>query len=259
MKRLAFHYHLKIYMDAPVHDHHFTLRCAPETDDRQQILSREYSISPKDYLAENSDSWGNRLIYGCCRAAHTSFEANVFGHGVTGLCESVPSENSMKDRIFAQRTSLTKAGERVKQLAETIRSDGGILGLTDDAMLKVHEALVYVPGVTTVKTTAEEALAARKGVCQDYAQVMVAVLREKGIPARYVAGMLLGEGKSHAWVEVLANGAWYGFDPTACERVLDRHIKLSHGRDFEDCRINRGIFKGSASQKTEISVIVTEE
>lgn len=259
MKRLAFHYHLKIYMDAPAWDHHFTLRCVPDTDDRQQILTGEYLISPKDFLAENTDSWGNRLIYGCCHAEHTSFEANVFGHCMAGLKEAVPGENLTRDRIFAQKTPLTKAGERVKQLAETVKETGGVLGITDDAMLKVHEALAYVPGVTTVKTTAEEALAAKRGVCQDYAQVMVAVLREKGIPARYVAGMLLGEGESHAWVEVLADGAWYGFDPTACERVLDRHIKLSHGRDYEDCRINRGIFKGNASQKTEISVIVTEE
>ena len=79
-----------------------------------------------------------------------------------------------------------------------------------------------------------------------------------GIIARYVAGMMLGEGASHAWVEVLHDGIWTGYDPTNDLIVSDGHIKLSHGRDAWDCAINRGIFLGSANQTTEISVIVAE-
>ena len=126
-------------------------------------------------------------------------------------------------------------------------------------MQAVHDALSYEPGTTTVRTTAAQAFALGHGVCQDYSHVMLAVLRAAGIPARYAAGMLLGEGESHAWVEVLYQGNWYAFDPTNCVAVTDQHIKLSHGRDSDDCAINRGVFMGFGQQQTEISVIVTEK
>lgn len=87
---------------------------------------------------------------------------------------------------------------------------------------------------------------------------MLSLCRMLGIPCRYVAGMLIGEGASHAWVEIADNGVWYGLDPTNGTRVSEEHIKISHGRDYADCLINQGVFTGNAVQRQSVSVSVQE-
>ncbi|MGN0398228.1 MAG: transglutaminase family protein [Candidatus Fimimorpha sp.] len=96
-------------------------------------------------------------------------------------------------------------------------------------MEKVYQTLSYVKGATTVETSAEQALQLGQGVCQDYAHIMISLCRMAGIPSRYVVGMLIGEGLSHAWVEIESNGYWYGLDLTNFLVVNDQHIKISMG------------------------------
>lgn len=259
MKLLSFHYHLKFTMDEPVSSHRFTLRCVPQSDARQTILQLQKYVFPADFLSESRDCWGNALLYGSCREAHTCFEASICGQTAVGLANATPSRNPVRDSLFRYATPLTAADASLSEFARSIRlPDADTFTQAQHVMEAVHSHLSYVSGSTTVQTTAAQAFDAGRGVCQDYSHVMLAVLRAMGIPCRYVAGMLLGEGESHAWVEVLCDGQWYAFDPTACQQAADEHIKLSHGRDSVDCAINRGVFRGSASQKADISVIVTK-
>lgn len=258
MKTLSYHYHLKIDLDAPVTGHRFTLRCTPVSDARQRILRAEHYVFPADFLGESRDNWGNALLYGCCRGAHSSFEANVCGQAQVGTAQCVPSDNETRDMLFRYPTALTAADPAITDFAAGLCLSGTNLSQAERVMHAVHETMRYQPGFTTVHTTAAQAFAAGCGVCQDYAHLMLAILRGRNIPCRYAVGMLMGEGKSHAWVEVLHEGGWYAFDPTNCRLVDDAHIKLSHGRDFQDCAINRGLFRGCAGQTTEISVIVSE-
>ena len=111
---------------------------------------------------------------------------------------------------------------------------------------------------TDMKTTAEQALNGGMGVCQDYAHIMLSLCRIERIPCRYVTGMMMGEGSSHAWVEIWDERKWIGFDPTNRKRVNDEYIKISNGRDFADCLVNQGIFTGNVTQEQEIEVIVEE-
>ena len=118
---------------------------------------------------------------------------------------------------------------------------------------RVYRALTYEFGATDVQTTAAEALAQGRGVCQDYAHLMVAVCRLSGMAARYVSGHLLGEGGSHAWVEVLRDdettpGRWRveAWDPTHCRRTDDRYITTATGRDYSDVAPMSGTFFGAA-------------
>lgn len=92
-------------------------------------------------------------------------------------------------------------------------------------MRAVYTHFKYVTGSTQIHATAEEALKLGEGVCQDYAHIMLSLLRIEGIPCRYVVGIMQGEGASHAWTEVLCNGYWYGFDPTNNKLVDDEYIK----------------------------------
>ena len=118
--------------------------------------------------------------------------------------------------------------------------------------------MCYQPGLTQSQTTAAEALALGQGVCQDYAHILLALCRAAHIPARYVIVFMEGEGATHAWVEVYDREVWWGIDPTNNRQIEFGYIKLSHGRDAEDCPVNRGVFTGTATQTAEIRVIVEE-
>jgi transglutaminase-like putative cysteine protease len=114
--------------------------------------------------------------------------------------------------------------------------------------------MTYTPGVTCVHTTAAEAVAGRAGVCQDYAHVMLAVCRAAGVPARYVSGHLVGEGGSHAWVEVVVppsagetRARAFAFDPTHDRHAGHDYITVAVGRDYTDVAPTSGTFVGACA------------
>ena len=202
------------------------------------------------------DGFGNATIEGTVHDGHTSFSVSVQG------AVEVPSEDPEAPvpeclaegddgMVFKYHTSRTVPGPAIEGfLSSAPECDCDDLSRAVGLMHRLHFRFVYEKGVTGPETTAEEAMAVGRGVCQDYAQIMLSLLRCSGIPCRYVVGFTVGEGESHAWVEVLHGGTWYGLDPTGNTFVGPRHIKVSHGRDYDDCRINRGVFFGahSASQ-----------
>ncbi len=125
-------------------------------------------------------------------------------------------------------------------------------------MRHIPQVFRYGPGTTGIHETAENALALGQGVCQDYAHIMLSLLRTERIPARYVVGMMMGDGASHAWVEAFCKGFWYGFDVTNQKLVNDEYIKVSCGRDSEDCPVIKGNFFGDGIQHQSESVTVEE-
>jgi transglutaminase-like putative cysteine protease len=130
----------------------------------------------------------------------------------------------------------------------------------------VHDRVAYKPGSTGVQTSAQEAWAARSGVCQDMAHISVALLRAAGLPARYVSGYLHPDpkalpgrtvaGQSHAWAEYWI-GEWVPVDPTSLAPVGERHVVLGRGRDYTDVSPLRGIYSGAPSVAMEVTVEVT--
>lgn len=257
MKKFQFSYKLNISLDAPVQNHHFTLRCLPQSDTRQRITALEYTVTPQDFLSLSEDQWGNLLVYGGFRGESREFRVEVTGQAETDLSPCVPAIHPERERTFAFPTAMTAADPIFTEYAARIDAEHP-LESAQQVMALLHTTMGYVPGSTNVYTTAAQAFRQGQGVCQDFAHVMLALLRLRGIPCRYVTGMLPGEGRSHAWVEVLSNGGWYGFDPTNPTFCAGEYIKLSHGRDAQDCAINRGVFRGSANQISEESVTVTE-
>lgn len=260
MSQLSFRYHLQIDCDAPINNHRFTLRCIPGSDERQIITNLNRVITPAESLSESMDSFGNITVYGNAPSPHQHFEADITGEAEVGLSDSVPEIEVYRENIFRYPTALTRADEAMMTMAGALKVEHAN---NYDQALYVMEAvgkhMDYVQGVTNVSTTAAQAFAMGQGVCQDYSHIMLAILRAQGIKARYVVGMLLGEGLSHAWVEVEHQGRWYAFDPTNQLIVADKHIKISHGRDYTDCMINKGCFYGFASQIQTVSVIVEEK
>ncbi len=260
MKTLQFHYHMEIAFSEPVHSHVYTLKCLPVTGAAQRIEACAYRISPESRVREGMDSFGNRMLYGTVEEAHSLFTVDVSGTAVTDVPRPVPEGDRREPSAYRYQTPLTRAGERIRRL---LADCGGTAGMpvcdrVRGYMEAVHESLRYEKGVTDIATAAEDALALGRGVCQDYAHILLSLCREERIPARYVVGMLIGEGESHAWVEVYDGERWRGFDPTNNVAVEDAHIKISHGRDYRDCSINRGVFTGQAGQSQTILVEVAE-
>lgn len=260
MKELNFQYEMKLRFDHPVSKHHFTLHCLPQSSRRQRIQDLAFEVSPYDSISQSHDSFGNRYVYGCCLREHTGFDLRVSGSAAAGLV--IHEEDPYCPPFYKYPSSYTRPGEGIAAYDRRLKARySGAPGL-DYAlfmMRAIHEDLVYSPGSTGVGTTAEAALKLGKGVCQDFTHILISLCRLNSIPARYVVGMLTGEGLSHAWAEVYTDGFWTGLDPTNNTIVSDQHIKISNGRDYNDCRINLGVFSGYAKQTQQVSVIVKEE
>jgi transglutaminase-like putative cysteine protease len=130
----------------------------------------------------------------------------------------------------------------------------------------IHEKFSYVPNTTTVDSPIDHALSERKGVCQDFAHIMTALVHKLRVPCRYVSGYLFhakddqslaSEGASHAWVEALLPGlGWVGIDPTNNLLCGERHIRVAVGRDYAEVPPTRGVFKGGAESELSVSVTV---
>lgn len=128
----------------------------------------------------------------------------------------------------------------------------------------VYDSFEYKKGITSVETQVDEIWKLKAGVCQDFAHILLVMLRLVGIPARYVSGYicpknheLRGEGATHAWVEAyIPFYGWLGFDPTNNCIVSDRHVRLAIGRSFTDCTPVKGTYKGSSEHKLEVSVVI---
>jgi len=169
--------------------------------------------------------------------------------------ETYPSEwahATAADPRYLRHTQLTAPDEVITELATAV-------GARDVAALctRVHQSIAYRWGVTGVRTTAAQALASGHGVCQDYAHIMLTACRVAGLPARYVSGHLIGEGGSHAWVEVLhphpsRRTTWIaeGWDPTHDRRTNSGYLVVAVGRDYADAAPLSGSYKGAAATNT---------
>jgi transglutaminase-like putative cysteine protease len=156
---------------------------------------------------------------------------------------------ALTDPRLLRPTRLTAADPAIRELAASL-SGRDRLATAERICTYVHEAISYAHGATSVATTATEALAGGRGVCQDTAHVMIALCRAIALPARYVSGHLLGEGGTHAWVEVIvadpAGARALAFDPCHGRRAGSDYLTVATGRDYTDVAPTSGTYIGSA-------------
>ena len=260
MKRLKFGYFMKLSFSGAVNDHRFTLKCIPHDTDMQRIEKISVSVYPDHITSENVDSHGNITLFGYTNEYHNSFGFDVNGIAVTGLSDYEKANELHRVGMYRYQTGITAPGSCISNFSEKLKlyEIKDVIDKADFIMENVYDSFTYSPNCTCMETTAEQAFSQRMGVCQDYAHIMLSLCRIEKIPCRYVTGMMMGEGCSHAWVEVWDEKKWIGFDPTNMKKVDDEYIKISNGRDFADCLVNQGIFTGNVSQKQTINVVVEE-
>ncbi|MDP4098377.1 transglutaminase family protein [Paenibacillus sp. P96] len=271
--------------EEPVADSVNEIRLSPRTNYRQACYHHTISVEPNASLFTYEDFFGNRIHAFTVNAQHRALVitavSTVVTHNNDGVRNQVLSpkddwrtlaDEALQNKFaeFLLPTPYTSVGEDVRAYADEISLPGaGVYDLVMETGGKVYRNFQYQPNATVVTTRTDEFLRLKKGVCQDFAHLMIAVCRAKGIPARYVSGYhFIGdlqtrtvdfEQASHAWVEAYIPGTgWLGFDPTNNNRVDERYVKLGHGRDYFDIVPVKGIYRGTPLQNMSVEVDVQQ-
>ena len=260
MAFLNYEYKMKISYSEKVDKCYFTIKSIPANDFRQINISYNIDLTPPVQYSESKDSFGNAQIIGCEPDPHAEFIFTISGLVETHPVSIIGGINSNTIGMYKYHHGKCIPGETLKEFAKELESE---MPQNNDVrekclfvMEKLFSVMDYEPGSTAVNTTAEESFVQKKGVCQDFSHIYICLLRMLGIPARYVCGLIVGEGKSHSWVEAACDGNFVAFDPTHNREITDEYIKLGVGRDAADCAINRGVMWGGGLQTQDIEVRV---
>ncbi|WP_336517058.1 transglutaminase family protein [Pollutibacter soli] len=266
--------------DRPVRESVNEIRIFPYVCPEQEMLHQELNITGQPSLHVFQDYWKNKVATFNIQEPHQLLLIeNKLIVRTTVTTEPYLNYNTGKSALETdvrnqlQLLELTKADhiERQEEINEIIEKIDqpwkSIAGIVQDCSQYIFQYFQYIKGITNIESTVDEILQHKAGVCQDFAHVMLQVLRSMKIPSRYVSGYicpnkdgLRGEGATHAWVEAwIPMHGWAGIDPTNNVWVTHKHIKLAVGRNFSDCSPVRGSFKGPARQLLSVFVSVGYE
>lgn len=243
-----------------------TLKLTPASYEGHDVVEWAVSSEPAGEAIETTDGFGNRAHLMTFRGAHSATSIVARGtvdvsdrHGVVkGLAESIPP------RVYLRSTALTAPSEEITALARSIGQQEPIPRL-HALMDAIRNEVDYVLEATDAETPASEAMAARKGVCQDHAHIMIAATRSVGIPARYVTGYLLTDGASpsaasHAWAEAWVDGlGWIGFDVANRISPTDHYVRLASALDAHYAAPIRGSRRGGEAATMQVEVRVQQQ
>ena len=255
MKNVHFKYQTELVFSSPASEHQFMLRILPQSDDRQKIKNLSWFISPdSNTIWPTVDGFGNNALSGEINAPHDHFRFGIEG---TAEISGEPYINSDEPhRVLLYPTELTRAHRALIDFYNNLNksSPPGAFGRIQHFSTAVHSHLRYERGVTINSTTAADAFDLGAGVCQDYTQILLALLRLDKIPCRYVAGLASDYGETHAWVEAWTENKYCAIDPTRNKLIDENYIAISRGRDFADSAIERGVFTGACRGTQTISL-----
>jgi len=245
LKTVNFRYQTELAFSSPASDHRFRLRILPQSDNRQQIKKISWNVDPSaDTLWHTADSFGNDALAGHISAPHSHFRFGI--EGTAEVSGEPYTESGEPPRIMLYPTELTRAHRGLLDFYNDIKSSvpSGAIDRIQYFSHAVHARLRYERGATSNSTSAAQAFDIGAGVCQDYTQILLAILRLDKIPCRYVAGLASGYGETHAWVEAWTGNRYCAADPTRDKLIDEGYIAVSRGRDFADSSIERGVFTG---------------
>jgi transglutaminase-like putative cysteine protease len=277
----------EFHYDGPVSESYNEVRLQPIHDDKQSCLSFRLTTLPDSRSTAYRDSLGNwvhqfnvlqehRYLRVEAESVVLAHEAVSNGSELMTLTEFDSQRSGFWESHFEflAATSYVPHLPALRELSEVAERDAGetVLGFARAASNLIHQRFRYVKGATHVHSSVEHSLSISAGVCQDFAHLLLAVVRMRGIPGRYVSGYLVPESTtapaasaeeviggqaSHAWVEVYAPGiGWAGLDPTLGACVGLRHVRVAYGRDYGDVAPVRGVYKGHAGQRLSVDVRV---
>jgi transglutaminase-like putative cysteine protease len=251
--------------EAPIVEAYTELRMRPLDVGGQRCSSFSLATVPAGVrVREYQDHLGNAISHFDVLEPHEQLvvtaRSDVFTPSLLAD-ENEPSPLDLHD--YLRPTSYVALDGRVRELATGSSGGGTVEARARALMTAVRTALVYERGATTVQTRVDEVLTLGRGVCQDFAHVLIAACRSDGIPARYVSGYLHDpdldgdNAASHAWVDVYDAGhGWISLDPTHDREQNESYVRVAVGRDYADVPPTRGVFKGATQEALSVQVEV---
>lgn len=267
---------------------HHEARLTPRASENQRTLSHEIEITPRPAVRRGRlDYFGNKTTYFGLTQPHQRLEIEARSLVDISLGRDVdvaqsPPWHQVRDCLASDRRRDTLQAYQMAfasvhvQLSDDLlqycdsefRFDQPILSVAQQLTHKIHRDFAYDPNTTDVNTPIQALLEKRSGVCQDFAHLLAACLRSRGLAARYVSGYLLthpppgkpkliGTDASHAWVSVwVPEQGWFDFDPTNDLMPGEQHVTLAYGRDFADVTPVRGVIMGGGQHTVQVAVDV---
>ena len=260
------------------------VRMHPRSEGSQRCFVFQLSVNPRARIFGYTDSYGNLVHHFDLPARHGQLTIisdalvniddqprvpEAMDYKSWGDLEQLVEKNDYWDMLMPSH--FARSSPELEELAVEIgaaeRDGRSPLAFLRDIVSGVHRSFSYVKKSTAVNSPNEDALRSRQGVCQDFAHIMTALVRNAGIPCRYVSGYLYhssenehpsADGATHAWVEaLLPDVGWVGFDPTINQVAGGRHIRTAIGRDYADVPPTMGVMKGKADTQLQVRVRVT--
>lgn len=256
------------------------IKIFPVISSEQEVLQHDLIITGNPDVQIFFDYWGNKtgvfnvmlphneLSINSLLQVRTSDSSDLHINFISLISELYDVVNSSLKMIELSRPDHVKSQSRIQEIAQQVSDPDESVAITiKNCSDYIFNHFSYIKGITNVETTLDEILEKKAGVCQDFAHIMLQILRALKIPSRYVSGYicpdkrdLRGEGATHAWVEAwVPRSGWAGIDPTNNVWVTNTHVKLAAGRDFKDCSPVKGRFKGTANQHLSVFVSVDYE
>jgi transglutaminase-like putative cysteine protease len=255
------------------------VRTQPRSDTWQRCLKFSLDVSPRANVMMYHDFLGNAVHHFDIPGRHTLIELTA-----QAIVEVNPTPREYLPTTWQELDTRVSEGDYwemllpsqyakptnlLNELAAELKVErrGTPLRLLQQLNQELYYKFDYVPNSTKVDSPIDDALCARRGVCQDFAHIMIALVRQLKIPCRYVSGYLYHEdkikdrspaGATHAWVEAfLGEAGWVAFDPTNNLLGCERHIHVAVGRDYADVPPTRGVYKGEAESELSVGVSVS--
>jgi transglutaminase-like putative cysteine protease len=251
--------------DEPIAEAYTELRLRPQDAGGQRCSSFLLAAEPPDVnVQQHADAFGNTVHNFDVLEPHDRLTL-VATSGVftpDGFIDTPGALGVLEAHDYLSSTLHTPSLDGA--LAELDEHPGAEAVERARALMgAIAKRLVYERGVTDVQTRADEVIALGRGVCQDFAHVLIAACRTVGIPARYVSGYLYdaeaeaGHAASHAWVDIFSDDrGWVSFDPTHDREQNDHYVRVAVGRDYADVPPTRGVYRGNAAEELAVSVRV---
>ncbi len=281
MPQFLIHHVTKYTYPEPVRDSANQMMLYPIKDEYQEVHSQRIAISDEPFIEVYKDYYGNDIGSFMNIAPHKELRidsnisvttkqrdfpkddkpAEVQWHYLQEVQYIIPYIDFLKLEYFSKLDEVKRVANPALFTNKTVYES------VQELNTWVYNNFKYIKGITTVETTLDEIWNLKAGVCQDFAHILLLMLRLLNIPARYVSGYvcpkdssLRGEGATHAWVEAfIPYYGWLGIDPTNNCVVNDLHVRLAIGRNFSDCSPMKGTYKGTAKQTLEVGVSVSYE
>jgi transglutaminase-like putative cysteine protease len=281
MPRFNIHHVTKYTYEGPVRDSANQIVLFPVKDEYQEVLKHELTITGDPVVDVYKDYYGNEIGSFTHAESHNSLTIDSRLEIIT------KPRPALKDEVEkgAQWAHLEEVRWQVPYIDFLKQEQFGSLAEVLESVCPararrqtpleaafqlrnyVYDQFKYIKGVTSVESTLDEVWKLKAGVCQDFAHILLVLLRQIQIPARYVSGYICpnrngmrGEGATHAWIEAyIPDNGWVGLDPTNNCIADDLHVRLAVGRSFSDCSPVKGTYKGTAGQKLEVGVSVSYE